>query len=115
VSHQHIVQAFNTAAFGLDDLPEPEPDADEHLRRHLAGETPLAPYDGSKRLRPWSKAWDASHVHRITCVSCGIVGWSGDRHHHVENDGCFPCSCAPPGALPDFHIRCPPGCSGRRD
>lgn len=57
MSHQHIVQAFNTAAFGLDDLPEPEPDADEHLRRHLAGETPLAPYDGSFRLRRyWKKA-----------------------------------------------------------
>jgi hypothetical protein len=106
-SPEALREMFGAAA------PEPEPDADQHIARYLRGEAPMRPYDGSQRRRqPWKKAWDASHVHRLTCPSCREVSWCGDRHHHTTVEDVFPCECQRPGALADFHIKCPPGCSG---
>jgi hypothetical protein len=98
-----------------EDWPEPEPCYLDHVGRHLRGDLPLPPYDGSRcDKRPWKKAIDGSIMHRCTCPSCGMVRYVGDWQHHVELSNLSPCDCARPGALPDWRIRCPPGCTRSR-
>jgi hypothetical protein len=91
----------------------PEQGADEHFARHLRGDVPLPPYDGSRRRRrPWRKAIDVSHLHCCTCPSCGQRSYCGDWQHHVYVTDLERCRCQPVGSLPDRHIRCPQGCLG---
>lgn len=107
-SQEQLKQMFDDAA------PTPEHGADDHFARHLHGDPPLAPYDGSRcRKQIWSKAYDVSHLHRCTCPSCGVVSYTGGWRHHVYVTDLDRCRCQPVGAVADWHIRCPPGCGGR--
>ena len=61
--------AHNPIAYVIEDWSgcgmygfEEEPNALEHFRRHLEGEAPLAPYNGSRRRpRVWKKAISSLH------------------------------------------------------
>lgn len=75
MSHEHIVRVrvfyLGIGAFRPEDLPEPEPDADEHFRRYLASEAPSASYDGSLlRRRCWKKVSELEGYDEL------VVAWN---------------------------------------